>query len=138
VTLKNLPLIGGLITALAASLCCVLPAGIAILGVTAAGSSLAFAFEPYRPFMIGVTILLLGFAWWSALRTRPAKDDHCGCETGCGTKQTRKSRFVILTIASVFALAAMAVPYALHAGSTTLSDPASESCCPVTEQKVSE
>jgi copper chaperone CopZ len=33
---------------------------------------------PLRPYLIGSSVLLLGYAWW--LRLRPQKVDECGCE----------------------------------------------------------
>ena len=65
------------LTSASASLCCIVP----ILGVIGGSSSLVSTvswLEPFRPFFIGGTVLLLGFAWFSSF-TSNAKDD-CGCE----------------------------------------------------------
>jgi len=51
----------GLLTAIAASLCCITP----VLALIAGTSGLASTFswlEPFRPYFIGLTILVLGFA----------------------------------------------------------------------------
>lgn len=53
----------GLLTAIAASLCCITP----VLALVAGTSGLASTFswlEPFRPYFIGLTILVLGFAWY--------------------------------------------------------------------------
>ncbi len=58
----------GFLTAIAASLCCVTP----LLALVAGTSGLASTFswlEPFRPYFIGLTILVLGFAWSSKVET---------------------------------------------------------------------
>lgn len=65
------------LTSASASLCCIVP----ILGVIGGSSSLVSTvswLEPFRPFFIGGTILLLGFAWYSSFK--PGAKDDCGCE----------------------------------------------------------
>ena len=68
----------GLLTAIAASLCCITP----VLALIAGTSGLASTFswlEPFRPYFIGMTILVLGFAWYQKLK--PKKQIDCNCET---------------------------------------------------------
>lgn len=68
----------GLLTAIAASLCCITP----VLALVAGTSGLASTFswlEPARPYFIGLTILVLGFAWYQKLK--PKKQIDCNCET---------------------------------------------------------
>jgi len=60
----------GLLAALAASLCCLTPL-LAVVG----GAASAFAWlEPYRPYLVGLTVAVLGFAWYRQLRPAPAAD----------------------------------------------------------------
>lgn len=59
----------GLLTAIAASLCCITP----VLALVAGTSGLASTFswlEPARPYFIGLTILVLGFAWYQKLKPK--------------------------------------------------------------------
>ena len=59
----------GLLTAIAASLCCITP----ILALIAGASGLASTFswlEPFRPYFIGLTVLVIGFAWYQKLRPK--------------------------------------------------------------------
>ncbi|MEL0215875.1 MAG: mercuric transporter MerT family protein, partial [Burkholderiaceae bacterium] len=59
----------GLLTAFAASLCCITP----VLALVAGTSGLASSFswlEPARPYFIGLTILVLGFAWYQMLKPK--------------------------------------------------------------------
>ncbi len=72
-------LVGVVLTALAASACCILPL---VLGVASAGTlGLSAALTPYRPYLIGVTLLLLCGAFCAAYR--PAKASTCATEGDC-------------------------------------------------------
>lgn len=96
----------GIITAIAASLCCITP----VLALLAGSSGIAASFswlEPLRPFLIGITILTIGFAWFQKLRA--AKKDDCGCETPENKKFIHTKTF--LGIVTVFAILMMAFPY---------------------------
>lgn len=68
----------GLLTAIASSLCCITP----VLAIVAGSSGLASTFswlEPFRPYFIGMTVFILGFAWYQKLK--PQKQIDCKCET---------------------------------------------------------
>lgn len=55
--------VAGLLTAVAASLCCITP----VLAFLGGASGLASSFswiEPYRPYLIGLTIAVFAFAWY--------------------------------------------------------------------------
>jgi mercuric ion transport protein len=62
-TSMNRPLIGGLLAAIVASLCCVGPLVLLTLGVGGAWVSNLTALTPYRPIFIGITLLFLGLAF---------------------------------------------------------------------------
>lgn len=107
---KDNKLIGaGLLTAFAASLCCITP----ILALIAGTSGLASSFswlEPLRPYLSGLTVLVLGFAWYQKLK--PQKQIDCDCDTTEKTSfiQTRK----FLGIVTVFAGLMLAFPTYAH------------------------
>src|SRR5882672_4874035 len=66
-----------LLTALSASVCCVTP----LLAIMAGTSSLATSFhwiEPFRPYFISTSVLVLGFAWFQSFSAK--KEDDCDCE----------------------------------------------------------
>lgn len=68
----------GLLTAISASLCCITP----VLTLLAGTSGLASAFswlDPLRPYLIGLTVLVLGFAWYQKLKQQ--KQIDCNCDT---------------------------------------------------------
>jgi copper chaperone CopZ len=65
-----------ILTSASASLCCIIPV-LAIAGGSSTLISNVSWLEPFRPFFIGATALLLGFAWYGAFK---AREDECGCE----------------------------------------------------------
>jgi copper chaperone CopZ len=101
----SLSTVGGIIAAIIASLCCIGPVLVALIGV---GSIGAFGvFESYRPYLIGVTVLLLGFAFYLVYRKRKVK-----CEDGtCKIQDAGKWNKVGIWSATFLAAVAIAFPY---------------------------
>ena len=104
--INNYKFIGsGVITAIAASLCCVTP----LLALVAGGGIVSdFSWiDPFRPYLIGLTVLLIGLAWYQKIK--PRKIDECICDA------TKKQKFIqtksFLGIVTVFAALAIAFPY---------------------------
>ena len=58
----------GMLTAITASLCCITPVLALIAGTSGIASTFSWI-EPFRPYLIGLTFLVLGFAWY---RRRPS------------------------------------------------------------------
>lgn len=96
---------GSIVTAVIASLCCIGPAVLAIVG---AGSLGAFAaFEKYRPYFIGLTAILLGAAFYLTYRKREVK-----CEDGsCKIEGAGKWNKIGVWGATIIAALAVAYPY---------------------------
>lgn len=64
----------GLLAALAASLCCITPL-LAVVGGLGGSAASSFAWlEPYRLYLVALTVAVLGFAWYRQLRPAPAAD----------------------------------------------------------------
>ena len=63
----------GLVAALAASLCCITPLLAIVGGLGGAASAFAWL-EPYRLYLVGLTVAVLGFAWYRQRRPQPAAD----------------------------------------------------------------
>jgi mercuric ion transport protein len=110
---KNKLIGAGLLTAITASLCCITP----ILALIAGTSGIASTFswiEPFRPYLIGLTILVLGFAWYHKLK--PKNEIDCECETDNltatkpGNPKFIQSK-IFLGIVTVFAVIMLAFPY---------------------------
>ena len=104
-----------LFTAVAASLCCITP----VLALIAGSAGIASAFswlEPARPYLIGITLVVLGFAWYQKLRLVKMDDPRCACEGEEADGQTSKrSSFwkgkTFLALITAFAILMLAFPY---------------------------
>lgn len=95
----------GVFAAIAASLCCITP----VLALIAGSSGIASTFswiEPARPYLIGVTVLVLGFAWYQKLK--PKKEIDCNCEEDEKPKFIQSRTF--LGIVTIFAALMIAFP----------------------------
>lgn len=68
----------GIISALAASSCCIAHLLALILGSTSLATSFSWL-EPARPYFIGFTLLVLAFVWIQKLK--PKKREDCTCPT---------------------------------------------------------
>jgi len=96
----------GLLTAITASLCCITPVLALIAGTSGVASTFSWI-EPFRPYLIGLTILVLLFAWYQMLK--PKKGIDCECETDEKPKFIQSKTF--LGIITVFAMVMLAFPY---------------------------
>jgi copper chaperone CopZ len=68
----------GFLTAIAASLCCITPVVALLAGTSGLASTFSWL-DGLRPYLIGLTILMLGLAWFQKLR--PQKKSDCACDT---------------------------------------------------------
>lgn len=104
---KDKRLIGaGLLTAIASSLCCITPVLALISGTSGIASSFSWL-EPFRPYLIGFTILVLGFAWSQKLKSK--KEIDCDCATD--EKPSFLQSKLFLGIVTIFAIFMTAFPY---------------------------
>lgn len=108
--MKNKILGTGIITAIAASLCCITPVLTLFIGVSGFASTFSWL-EPARPYLIGITIFTLGFAWYQKIK--PQKQTDCHCE-----ETKRKSNFLqgkmFLGLITVFTGLMLAFPSYSH------------------------
>jgi len=95
----------GIIAALAASSCCIPPAIAAITGVGGVAGSLSWM-EPFRPYLIGLAVVAIGYAWYNHLK--PKKADGCGCDIEKPKWYQAKGFLVGMTL---FAAISIAFPY---------------------------
>ncbi|RUT73115.1 mercuric transport protein MerTP [Ancylomarina longa] len=108
-TKSNKALVGsGIITAIAASLCCITPVLALIAGTSGIASSFSWM-EPFRPYLMGFTILVLGFAWYQKLKPRTLEEIECACEKDEKPSFWQSKKF--LGIITVFAALMLAFPY---------------------------
>ena len=105
--MKSKAFIGAsLIAGIAASLCCILPIVFALAGAGIVGASAFFA--AWRPYLLGITFLLLGLGFYFAYR----KPKHA-CEPGsaCEKPATNRMGRIGLWMASAVVLIVAAFPY---------------------------
>ena len=98
----------GVITAIVASLCCITPVLALISGASGIASSFTWL-EPFRPYLIGITVLVLGFAWYQKLKPRTAEEIQCACEEEEKPSFWQSGKFLL--IVTLFAVLMMAFPY---------------------------
>lgn len=70
---------GGILGALAASTCCIVPLILFSLGISGAWIGNVTALEPYKPIFITVTIGFLGYGFWMVYRKPKACADGEVC-----------------------------------------------------------
>ena len=99
---------GGVLAALAASSCCMLPLVFFGLGVSGAWIGRLTALAPYQPIFIAMTLGFLGHGYWLVYR-RPK--DRCAEGEGCA--QPLPSRLVVsgLWLATALVAVAIGFPY---------------------------
>ena len=96
-----------ILSAIAASLCCITPILALISGASGAASAFSWL-EPYRPLLIGITVAVLGFAWYQKLKPKQESID-CNCEQEEKTPFMQTKTF--LAIVTIFAAVMTAFPY---------------------------
>jgi len=101
----------GVLSALAASLCCITPVLALILGASGVASAFSWM-EPARPYLIGITVLVLGFAWYQKLKPRTAEEIQCDCEED--EKKPFMQTKIFLGIVTVFAALMLTFPNYAH------------------------
>jgi copper chaperone CopZ len=101
--------IAGLLTATVASLCCITPVLALFSGATGIASTFSWL-EPYRPYLIGLTVAVLAFAWYQKLKPKKA-DIDCACEEDKPSFWQTKT---FLGIVTVLAFLLMAFPKYSH------------------------
>ena len=106
--LSNKTWIAGVVTAVAASLCCITPV-LALLGGLGGVASAFSWLEPFRPYMIGFTATVFGFAWYQKLKPRTAEEIECDCEEDERPSFWQSKKF--LGIVTVLAALLLAFPY---------------------------
>ncbi len=102
----GLTITGAVISAAAASACCLGPLVLTILGIGGAASALALA--PYRPYLLVITAVLLGAAFYIIYR-RPTR--ACAPGEACEIPGASRIGRALLWLATVLILLATTFPY---------------------------
>jgi mercuric ion transport protein len=107
--LEKASLIGGALAAIVASTCCLGPFVLVTAGISGAWISNLVAFEPYRPYAIGVALICMALAY-RRIYLGPAPE---ACEPGtlCALPPTRRIYKVMFWVVSAMVLVALGFPY---------------------------
>ena len=105
---QKLAVVGGILAALGASSCCILPLVLFSLGVSGAWIGNLTALARYQPVFIAAAVACLGFGFWRAYR-RPAA---CADAGACARPGSGRLARIGLWIAAALVLAAVTFPYA--------------------------
>ena len=98
---------GGILGALAASTCCILPLVLFSLGISGAWIGQLTALSPYQPIFIAFTLLCLGYGYWLVYR-KP----KIACDEGAACARPLPNRLVksMLWIATALVVLAFSWP----------------------------
>ena len=105
---QNLMAAGGLLGALAASSCCILPLVLFGLGVSGAWIGNFTRLAPYQPYFIAVTIACLGCGYWLVYRSSRVA---CGEGEACARPLSNWLVRLGLIVATALVVAAIAFDF---------------------------
>ncbi len=102
--------IAGVAAAVVASLCCITPVIALIGGLSGAASSFSWL-VPFRPYLIGVTVVIFAFAWYQKLKPKTKEEIACDCDEEGKTIFWRSKTF----LAIITVIAALLIMFPLYA-----------------------
>lgn len=97
---------GGVLGAIAASSCCILPVALLSLGVSGAWIANLTALAPYQPYLLAATVGALGYGYWLVYRRSPV---GCASDQTCARPVPRRLVIAALLAATVLVGAAIGV-----------------------------
>jgi mercuric ion transport protein len=109
--LKSWPLIGGVVAAIGASLCCIGPLVLVLLGVGGAWAGSLGALEPVRPYFLAAAVVALFFAWRQLYDAPTAPVAECTPGSLCALPQTHRVYKILFWLVAVLIVLAIIFPY---------------------------
>jgi len=100
-------LVGGTLTAIGASLCCVGPLVLVSVGLGGAWVSSLTAFEPVRPIFMLATVALVGAAYWKLYRA----PEVCKPDEACADPRVRSRQRTIFWAMLIVVVPLLAFPW---------------------------
>lgn len=101
--------VGGILAALGAATCCVVPFALFIAGVSGAWIGNLTALKPYQPLFVGIAVVCLGFGFYSVYRKPEAAD--CAEGSYCARPSSGRNAKIGLWLAIVLTVIALGFPY---------------------------
>ena len=95
--------LGGLLGALAASSCCILPVALFSLGIGGAWIANLTQLAPYQPLFLAATVAFLGCGYWLVYR---ASRQACTGDQGCASPLRNRLVTGVLVVATIIVIAA--------------------------------
>ncbi len=108
---KGYLLSSGISAALLSSLCCITPVFSFLAGISGIAATFSWM-DSFRPYLIVLTIGILGFTWYQKLKPRTQEEIDCACEQDDKPSFWQSKRF--LGIVTVFAGLMLAFPSYSH------------------------
>lgn len=110
---KGLLASGSVIGGILASACCILPLVLLSLGIGGAWMSHLTALEPYQPYFLAVTLVMLGAGFYSIYRKpkRACHADACRTDGYCGTPMAERVIKTALWSATALVVLVLAWPF---------------------------
>lgn len=99
---------GGVIGAVLASACCIVPLLLVTLGVSGAWMSNLTALEPFKPYAALVTLALIGLGFWRVYFRRPPP---CVDGSYCARPQSSRLTKAALWIGAILVLLALSIDW---------------------------
>ncbi|MFQ5825065.1 MAG: mercuric transporter MerT family protein [bacterium] len=91
---------GSIFSALLASLCCIGPVVFSLIGAGSLG--FATAFEPYRPYLLALTVIFLGAGFYFTYRKREVQCDDGTCRVETASKWSKLLLWAAAWVALIF------------------------------------
>ena len=108
---QRIAIAGGILGAIGAASCCVIPFALFSLGVSGAWIGNLTALEPYQPlFAAGA----LGFIGYGAYRLYAKRKAECAPGSYCATPQSNRLAVVGLITATTLVIGALGFPYLIR------------------------
>jgi len=99
--------VGGILAALGAASCCVVPFALFMLGISGAWISNLTALEPYQPIFAAVTLGFLGYGFYLVYRKPKVA---CAEDSYCAKPSSRRTTKIGLWTATVVVIIALGFP----------------------------
>ncbi|SRR6266436_2846022 len=105
---QSLMAAGGLLGALAASSCCILPLALFGLGVSGAWIGNFTRLAPYQPYLIAATLAFLGYGYWLVYRSSTRS---CADGAACARPLPNRIVKISLLLATILVVAALGLDF---------------------------